>query len=136
VGAVVTPLLVGINRAKDLCLGETLCGACQDICPVNIDLPRMLLALRAKLAEGDSAWEVTPTDRKEKFLFQAWSWIIRDRGRYNLAVKLAATGQKLLTQKDSMIHRLPPPINGWTKARNLKPLAAESFINRWKKGIK
>ena len=136
VGAVVTPLLVGINRAKDLCLGETLCGACQDICPVNINLPRMLLALRAKLAQGDTAWEVTPVDRKEKFLFQAWSWIIRHRGRYDLAVKLAAAGQKLLAQKDTMIHRLPPPIHGWTKGRDIKPLAAESFISRWKKGIK
>ena len=136
VGAVVTPLLVGINRAKDLCLGETLCGACQDICPVNINLPRMLLALRAKLAQGDTAWGVIPEDRKEKFLFQAWSWMIRHRGRYDLAVKLAATGQKLLTQKDAMIHRLPPPIHGWTKGRNIKPLAAESFISRWKKGIR
>ena len=26
----VTPLLVGIERAKDLFLGETLCGACKD----------------------------------------------------------------------------------------------------------
>ena len=30
VGAVVTPLLTGINRAADLCQGETLCGACKD----------------------------------------------------------------------------------------------------------
>ena len=136
VGAVVTPLLVGINRAKDLCLGETLCGACQDICPVNINLPRMLLALRTKLAEGDTAWGVTPVDRKEKFLFQAWSWMIRNRSLYDLAVKLAAMGQKFLTQKDGMIRRLPPPIHGWTKARDIKPLAAQSFISRWKKGTK
>ena len=59
VGAVVTPLLVGINRAADLCQGETLCGACQDACPVNIDLPRMLLLLRAKLADGDAKWQVS-----------------------------------------------------------------------------
>jgi L-lactate dehydrogenase complex protein LldF len=135
VGAVVTPLLVGINRAKDLCLGETLCGACQDICPVNINLPRMLLALRAKLAEGDTAWGVTPADRKEKFLFQAWSWMIGNRKWYDLALKLAATGQKLFTQKDGMIRRLPPPSHGWTKGRDIRPLAAESFVRRWKKGI-
>ena len=136
VGAVVTPLLVGINRAKDLCLGETLCGACQDICPVNINLPRMLLALRTKLAEGDSAWGVTPADRKEKFLFQAWSWMIRNRGLYDVAVKLAATGQKLLTQKDGMVHRLPPPMHGWTKGRDIKPLAKESFIQSWKRNFR
>ena len=135
VGAVVTPLLVGINRAKDLCQGETLCGACQEACAVNIDLPRMLLALRTKLAEGDPAWGVTPADRKEKLLWQAWSWMIRNRGLYDAAVKLAATGQKLLNQKDNMIHRLPPPISAWTKERDIRPLAAESFINRWKKGI-
>jgi L-lactate dehydrogenase complex protein LldF len=96
----------------------------------------MLLALRTKLAEGDTAWGVTPADRREKFLFQAWSWIIRNRGLYDLAVKLAATGQKLLTQKDAMIHRLPPPMHGWTKARDMKPLATDSFISRWKKGIR
>ncbi|MGD2185017.1 MAG: LutB/LldF family L-lactate oxidation iron-sulfur protein [Desulfobacterales bacterium] len=135
VGAVVTPLLVGINRAKDLCLGETLCGACQDICPVNIDIPRMLLALRIKLAEGDSAWAVTPADRKEKFLFQIWSWMIRNRGLYDVALKLAAAGQKLFTQKGGMIRYLPPPMRAWTKGRDLRPLAAESFIRRWKKDI-
>ncbi len=135
VGAVVTPLLVGINMAKDLCLGETLCGACQDICPVNIDIPRMLLALRTKLAEGDTLWGVTPANRKEKYLFQAWSWMIRNRGLYDAAVKLAATGQKLLTQKNDMIRRLPPPVHAWTKERDIRPLAAESFIRRWKKGI-
>ena len=136
VGAVVTPLLVGINRAKDLCLGETLCGACQDICPVNINLPRMLLALRTKLAEGDTVWGVTAVNRKEKFLFQAGSWIIRNRGLYDVAVKLAAMGQKLLTPKGGMIRRLPPPVHAWTKDRDIRPLAAESFISRWKKGIK
>jgi L-lactate dehydrogenase complex protein LldF len=136
VGAVLTPLLVGINRAKDLCQGETLCGACQDICPVNIDIPRMLLAMRAKLAEGDSAWGVTPADRKEKFLFQAWSWMIRNRGLYDVAVKLAAAGQKLFAQKDGMIRRLPPPMHGWTKGRDIRPLAKESFVQSWRRNFR
>uniref|UniRef100_UPI000A4DEE1D 4Fe-4S dicluster domain-containing protein n=1 Tax=Desulfosarcina cetonica TaxID=90730 RepID=UPI000A4DEE1D len=52
VGAVVTPLLIGLNKAKDLCMGESLCGACKDACPVNIDLPRMLRELRARISEG------------------------------------------------------------------------------------
>ena len=111
------------------------CLACQDICPVNIDIPRMLLALRTKLAEGDTVWGVTPVDRKEKMLFQAWSWMIRNRKRYDFALKLAAKGQKLFTQKNGMIRRLPPPSHGWTKGRDIRRLAAESFISRWKKGI-
>lgn len=133
VGAVVTPLLVGINRAKDLCLGETLCGACQDICPVNIDIPRMLLALRTKLAEGDSTWGVKAVDRKEKLLMQAWSWMIRNRAVYDRTLQLAAFGQKFIPQRDGMLRRLPPPISGWTQGRDLKPLAKTSFIKRWEK---
>jgi L-lactate dehydrogenase complex protein LldF len=78
---------------------------------------------------------VTPADRKEKFLFQAWSWMIRNRGLYDVAVKLAATGQKLFTQKDGMIRRLPPPMHGWTKGRDIRPLAKESFIQSWKRGF-
>jgi L-lactate dehydrogenase complex protein LldF len=135
VGAVVTPLLVGINRAKDLCLGETLCGACQDICPVNIDIPRMLLALRAKLAYGDPAWVVTPADRREKAMYKTWSWIVRNRKVYEFLLRLAAIGQKILPQKDGMIRRLPPPMSGWTRSRDIRPIATESFIQRWRKGI-
>jgi L-lactate dehydrogenase complex protein LldF len=131
VGAVLTPLLVGINRAKDLCLGETLCGACQDACAVNIDLPRMLLALRAKLAEGDPAWQVAPADRSEKLIWQAWSRIIRKRTVYDGVLRLAALAQKLLPRRNGMIRRLPPPVNGWTQGRDLRPLAKESFIRRW-----
>jgi L-lactate dehydrogenase complex protein LldF len=133
VGAVVTPLLVGVNRAKDLCLGETLCGACQDICPVNINIPRMLLALRTKLAEGDPAWGVKAADRKEKLIMHGWSWMIRNRAVYDRALQLAALGQKFLPQKDGMLHRLPPPISGWTQGRNIRPLAKESFIQCYKK---
>jgi L-lactate dehydrogenase complex protein LldF len=135
VGAVVTPLLVGINRAKDLCLGETLCGACQDACAVNIDLPRMLLALRTKLAQGDPIWGVAPVDRIEKRIWQVWSWIIHNRSIYDLALRLAAVGQRLMPQRGAMIRRLPPPINGWTQGRDLKPLAKQSFIRRWKEGL-
>ena len=114
----VTPLLVGINRAKDLCQGETLCGACQEACAVNINLPRMLLALRAKLAEGDPGWGVAPADRRERFLWQAWSWLIRKRAVYESALRLAALGQKLMPRQYGMIRRLPPPFNGWTRGRD------------------
>jgi len=135
VGAVVTPLLVGINKAKDLCLGETLCGACKDACPVNIDIPRMLLALRFKLAEGDPVWNVTPADRKEKAIYSAWSWMIRHRGAYDFFHRLASFGQNVLPQKDGMIRRLPPPLSAWTHSRDIKAMTAETFMRRWRKGF-
>ena len=132
IGAVVTPLLVGINRAKDLCLGETLCGACQEACPVNINIPRMLIRLRAKLADGDPKWNVNRADAIEKAIYVAWSWLIRDRRVYDLFLGLASIGQKFLPQKNGMIRRFPPPVHYWTRSRDIKPIAAKSFTQRWK----
>jgi L-lactate dehydrogenase complex protein LldF len=133
VGAVVTPLLTGINRAKDLFRGETLCGACMDACSMNIDLPRMLLALREKLAYGDPQWQVEPASRSEGLAYRGWSWFIRSRRAYELGLKLAAAGQRLLPRKNGMLRRLPPPLNGWTRSRDLHPLADETFIARWRR---
>ena len=135
VGAVIMPLLAGINAAKDLCQGETLCGACQDACPVNIDIPRMLLALRAKLAEGDPTWNVSPAGGSEKLIYQMWSWMIRNRSVYDFFLKMASFGQKILPDNNGMIRRLPPPMNGWTKDRDIAPVTQESFMRRWKKGF-
>jgi len=135
VGAVVMPLLAGINEAQDLCQGETLCGACQDACPVNIDIPRMLLALRAKLAEGDPAWNVTPSSGAEKLFYQMWSWLIRNRRVYDFMLQMAAIGQKILPDHNGLIRRLPPPMSGWTRQRDIRPVAGQSFIKRWKQGL-
>jgi L-lactate dehydrogenase complex protein LldF len=136
VGAVVTPLLTGINRAKDLCQGETLCGACKDACSMDIDLPRMLLALREKLAYGDATWQVEADNRAERLAYRGWSWLIRSRRLYELALKLAAAGQGLLPHHKGMLRRLPPPVQGWTQSRDLHPLAQETFMERWRRARK
>ncbi len=128
VGAVITPLLVGINRSKDLCLGETLCGACKQACPVNIDIPRMLLGLRAKLADGDPGWNVIRANRSEKAMYRVWSWLIGNRRLYDLFLRLLRVLQKFLPKKNGMICWLPFPFNGWTMSRDMKPIAERSFI--------
>ena len=128
VGAVVTPLLKGINRHADLCQGESLCGACMDACPVNIDIPRMLLLLRQKLAEGDKAWNVKVKSRLEQAAFAAWSVLIRNPRLYDLFLKSAFVGQKFLPGKKQMISRLPFAGSGWTDSRDLKKVAQKRFM--------
>jgi L-lactate dehydrogenase complex protein LldF len=132
VGAVVTPLLTGVNRAGDLCLGESLCGACMPACPVNINIPRMLLLLRAKLAEGDPSWNVKIKSRGEQAAFALWSCLIRNRNFYEMFLKGAAIGQKMLPGRRNMISRLPFAGKGWTGARDLRRVAARSFIQRYR----
>ena len=55
IGAVVSPLLFGREQYEALPQASSLCGACLDVCPVRIDLPRMLLELRAEQAEMHQA---------------------------------------------------------------------------------
>ena len=132
VGAVVTPLLVGIDRAKDLFLGETLCGACKDACPIDIDLPRMLLALRARLVTGDPVWQSRGGRIGEKVFYSAWSAAVGNHRLYEGIQRTVSLVQKTLTGANGMIHGLPYPLDGWTRSRDLKPLATKSFLSRWK----
>ncbi len=129
-GAVLTPLMKGIRRASDLCLGESLCGACRAACPVDIDIPRMLLALRSCLAEGDRYWQIRPLNPLAGRLCDIWSWIVSDRRRYDAALACARFCQLLLPRKNGMLHRLPPPFSGWTSSRDLEPLARRPFLRR------
>jgi L-lactate dehydrogenase complex protein LldF len=131
VGAVVTPLLRGINRYADLCQGETLCGACMDACPVNIDLPRLLLLLRNKLAEGDPHWDIQVKNPTEQFMFSVWSRLVQNPLLYDLAFRLASLGQKLVPKHNQMIRRVPFA-SGWTRSRDLKKLADKRFVHRFK----
>ncbi len=131
VGSVVTPLLVGIDRARDLCTGETLCGACRDACPVGINIPRMLLALRRKVAEGDPTWGATPESNLMRGAFDLWSRVVEKPALYETALRGAGIAQHMLPNAGGMIRRLPWPMSGWTRGRDLQPLAGERFVTRW-----
>ncbi|MFN2353321.1 MAG: LutB/LldF family L-lactate oxidation iron-sulfur protein [Desulfopila sp.] len=133
VGAVVSPLLFGINRYADLCKGESLCGACLDICPMKIDLPRMLLELRYKLAYGDQTWRTTKHDRGEALQFKLWRISIAAGPLYRLALRCGYWMQKPLLGRKSLLSILMGPAKRWCDDRDMSPLAREPFSRRWKK---
>src|SRR5690348_12392864 len=47
IGAILTPQLVGIENAPSLPFASSLCGACYEVCPVKIDIPKVLVHLRS-----------------------------------------------------------------------------------------
>ena len=51
VGAVLMPALQGLHQWRDLPQASSLCGACREVCPVRIDIPRMLLEHRDKATQ-------------------------------------------------------------------------------------
>ena len=125
IGAVQTPLLQGAVDYADLPQASTLCGACKDACPVQIDLPRMLLALRHQGAEG------TPRTTKwgERAAFKAYGQVASHPNLYQLALKIGRVAQKPLV-RNGRIRHAPGPLKGWTKHRDLPPLANKSFSSR------
>jgi L-lactate dehydrogenase complex protein LldF len=132
IGAVVTPLLKGINRHADLCKGETLCGACREVCPVEIDLPRMLTALRHKLAYGDAAWGVRPHSRLEAIGFRLWRRLVGNSRTFATFLRVIRTLQRPFISPQGTLSPLPGLENSWAKGRNLPPLARSFFRERWR----
>ncbi|QGY40405.1 iron-sulfur cluster-binding protein [Pseudodesulfovibrio cashew] len=130
IGSVVMPLLGGVNDHADLCRGETLCGACKDMCPVNNDLPRMLSELRHMLAYGDETWDVTPVDKTEAVAFKAWAAAMSSRKAYDLLVKSGRLLQAPFVRKGVLKHGVGP-LGKWTADRDFPPIAKQTFAERW-----
>lgn len=108
IGAVVSPLLFGLERYEALPQASSLCGACLDVCPVRIDLPRMLLELRAdeveaklgprslSLAEGAAAY-VLGHERLLRWSTAALRLLQKPftrQGQFNLPGRLNPLGQR------------------------------------------
>ncbi len=131
IGAVVTPLLDGINKHADLCKGETLCGACKDVCPVENDLPRMLSALRHKLAYGCDHWDTRPYSPKEAYGYSFWKFIVTRTSIYRRILKIARLLQRPLIGENKMINKMFGIGAAWTADRDLPPIAKKTFQEIW-----
>lgn len=126
VGSVFTPGAFGREAWSDLPQASSLCGACKEVCPVRIDIPRMLLALRAdSIAAGEGPFWVRAGLRA----FSAVAtrpWVFRLFGRFGrMALGLLA--------KDGRIESLPGPLAGWTRYRTFPMMAPETFTARWRR---
>lgn len=97
VGAVLNPLLFGVERYKDLFFGETLCGACKDICPLQIEIPRMLLELRRRYKEGWDKYEIRPKKNLEYFAIKGFEHYSKSPRVYDLITKIIAVFQRYRT---------------------------------------
>jgi L-lactate dehydrogenase complex protein LldF len=125
IGAVLTPLLDGLAGHTNLPYASSLCGACQEVCPVRINIPDMLLRLRR-----DAVRERLGTKPGEREAMRAWRATMLNPRLYRLGGKAAALGSRLIARKGK-IRRLPPPLSGWTRRRDFPAFAQQSFRERW-----
>ena len=126
VGSIVTPGLLGMDPWWDLPYASTLCGACEEVCPVGIQIPSMLLELRSMAAsEGRlPGWLNKGMQRYAKAATEPARWARAKKWASRLSVVFASQG---------WISRIPGPGRGWTDHRDLPKPASESFTDWWEK---
>jgi L-lactate dehydrogenase complex protein LldF len=125
IGAVITPLLFGLEAYEALPQASSLCGACLDVCPARIDLPRMLLELRADQVEE----KVLPW--RERMAESSAASVLEHEQLMRWTTGALRTLQKPFTDEGHL--RLPNRLNP-TSQRELPALAKKSFREMWKDG--
>jgi L-lactate dehydrogenase complex protein LldF len=112
IGAVLTPQLTGMAANPDLPFASTLCGACLDVCPVVIDIPRMLVRLR------EDAVAQRAGHHAEDAVMAAAAWTMGSPRRWHAVGRISRLG-RLLGRRRGVIGKLPPPLSRWTRSRDL-----------------
>lgn len=130
IGAVLSPQLTGISTGQAdnsayLPFASSLCGACYDVCPVAIDIPSILVHLRAEHVEARQ--RTTP----EAAAFRALSTAMSSPRLWRLAQKAAGLGRFLARGKPTLPAALPPPASKWTRTRDLPTPPAKTFTRQW-----
>ncbi|MFC0602826.1 lactate utilization protein B [Streptomyces palmae] len=137
IGAVLTPQLRGTGTPVDASLpyASSLCGACYEVCPVAIDIPRILVHLRERVVEGGPASVrgsrvvIKPArgHAAERAAMRAARWALDHPGVLRAGQRLAARTRRLHPD------RLPGPGRAWTDSRALPAVPAESFRDWWQR---
>jgi L-lactate dehydrogenase complex protein LldF len=134
IGAIITPQFLGLGHEPGLPFASSLCGACAEVCPVKIDIPKILLDLRAEVKKADGR---EGKNRMERFAFRAWAWLMCHPRLYELAGMIAAsvaperTGGGWLRDVPAMMK--VPPVLAWLSQRDLPAAPARSFRELWRK---
>jgi len=124
-GAVLTPSLVGIDKAGHLPNASTFCGRCESVCPMRIPLPKMMRHWRER------EWERGLNPAVVRSGLKFWAWFARRPALYHLATWLAfpllaaAGGRKRR-------FRFLPLARGWVRYRDMPAPQGRTFMQQWR----
>jgi L-lactate dehydrogenase complex protein LldF len=130
IGAILSPQLTGTAGHDDpnasLPYASSLCGACFDACPVRIDIPSILVHLRAD--QVDSERRGLPGG--QDLAMKAAAWAMGSPRRFGLAEKALSFG-RMISGADQRISTLPWPGSRWTTSRDVPEPPTETFRQWW-----
>jgi len=122
IGKIVSPHMLGLEATKDLPTASSLCGACGEVCPVKIPIPKILLRLRQESVKPPGEPIVVKgqgCNRKplEAGIWQLWRWLNTSPTLYRAVMWLASRGRWLTPKK----------AGAWTSVRTLPKPARRSL---------
>ena len=120
IGAIITPQFHSITENGWLPFASSLCGACAQVCPVKIEIPKLLLKLRSEVTEAKVS---NGGGALERMAFRMFAWVMTHPGIYRLAGRIGAM----------LAPVLPPmgPLKQWASQRTLPRPANKSFHELW-----
>lgn len=124
-GAVLTPSLIGVDKAGHLPNASTFCGRCEEVCPMRIPLPRMMRNWREKEFER----HLTPTAVRSGL--KLWAFLAKRPRLYQFATRLAARVLRNMGFERGRLASLPLA-NGWTQYRDMPAPQGRTFQSLWK----
>lgn len=133
IGAILTPQFMGVAAEPGLPFASSLCGACGEVCPVKIEIPRILLELRSDVKKAETR---DRTNRLEKLAFRAFAWLATHPRLYEIAGRIAATVSP--SGDGGWIRTVPalmnvPPVRAWLSRRDLPPPPPHTFRELWRR---
>jgi L-lactate dehydrogenase complex protein LldF len=132
IGSIVSPGLLGSNFAH-LAQASSLCGACREACPVDIDLPLLLTRVRAGM--GEEGMHAPEADRGEglslpvRWGLRLYARLARDPRWFAVSQRVAWLMAVLVSPFSGWV-RLPA-FTGWGLSKDFPRPAARSFRRRW-----
>jgi L-lactate dehydrogenase complex protein LldF len=126
IGALITPLMNGLEQFADLPRASSLCGACFEACPVKIDIPKHLVEMRREIVGRRL------NSRAERIIHRAWAFGLRFPMLYRLIGSLQKFDLRRRAGKSGWISKLPSIASGWTKVRDMPSPAPRTFHELWK----
>lgn len=127
-GSVITPVMLGIENAKDLPHACTLNGRCAEVCPMSIPLPKLLRKHRETTFERDLQ---SPAARRG---MQAWAALATRPKAYRAATRLAMSTLNRLGRGKGRFASMPLA-SAWTKSRDLPaPQGRSTFMAMYAAG--
>jgi L-lactate dehydrogenase complex protein LldF len=124
-GAVLTPSLIGIDKAGHLPNASTFCGRCEEVCPVRIPLPRLMRFWREREFER----RLSPTVQRTGL--KLWAFFAKRPRLYRLATAPAMQVLAWFGRKQGRF-RFLPLATGWTKHRDLPAPQGKTFQEQWR----